>query len=349
MTKTTAFFGLLCLLATAVGAKKQRNLNINYMLGSICGSVKEDTNGDGVGDVNLGDVTVTIFDSYDYEQGSTTTDKNGNYCFYNLDRNEYVIIETNPSGYTDVSDAEISVFLLAGQAMTGQDFVDKKLIVSPIASAPPTGSYACVLPPGATSYSLISYGDAQISAHDVYTPIIVGGILSGDKYGKSGNIAGNTSGKSYVKGFDGNAAEMFNNFPNGGVETISDINNSPVDWKHFEWLAKNVVGSEADGFKVVVLSTGGTYNLYDFRNGGQGEDNGSTLVIFNTHPFPRSLFSEKLDTSTASLSRSSLSPLAKMPDNSRCTVMLTRVISPAVRVELLLLLQSVDRAYPNPY
>jgi hypothetical protein len=140
MTKTTALFGLLCLLARTVGASKHRNLKIDYMLGSICGSVKEDTNGDGVGDVNLSDVTVTIFDSYDYQQGSTTTDKNGNYCFYNLDRKEYVIIETNPSGYTDVSDAKISVSLLAGQAMTGQDFIDKKLIGSPVYPGSPAAS-----------------------------------------------------------------------------------------------------------------------------------------------------------------------------------------------------------------
>ena len=36
------------------------------------------------------------------------------------------------------------------------------------------------------------------------------------------------------------------------------------------------------GYKVVVLDYGGTFDLYDFNNGGQGEDNGKTLIIFKT-------------------------------------------------------------------
>ena len=30
------------------------------------------------------------------------------------------------------------------------------------------------------------------------------------------------------------------------------------------------------------MTSGGTFNTYNFRNGGQGSDNGNTLVIFNT-------------------------------------------------------------------
>jgi len=48
--------------------------------------------------------------------------------------------------------------------------------------------------------------------------------------------------------------------------------------------------SNINGKKVTVKKTGidgsgknGCYNLYDFRPGGQGEDNGNTLAVFNTN------------------------------------------------------------------
>ena len=41
--------------------------------------------------------------------------------------------------------------------------------------------------------------------------------------------------------------------------------------------------SSSGRYKVVVMTKGGTYNMYDFRRQGwQGEDNGKTLVVFNT-------------------------------------------------------------------
>jgi hypothetical protein len=42
------------------------------------------------------------------------------------------------------------------------------------------------------------------------------------------------------------------------------------------------VSSNADGKKVIAVDHGGTFNMYDFNNGGQESDNINTLVIFDT-------------------------------------------------------------------
>ena len=147
-----------------------------------------------------------------------------------------------------------------------------------------SSSFGCALPPGTRSYSLITNGNAAIGAHDIYRPIIVGGTLSDGSPYESGNIAQYFSGKSYIKSFSGNVAQMFNNFPNGGYTIISSYNDAPsnVSWDHFKWLAQNAVNSNLGGYKVVVFTQGGTYNTYSVNPSGQGEDNGKTLMIFNT-------------------------------------------------------------------
>jgi len=63
---------------------------------------------------------------------------------------------------------------------------------------------------------------------------------------------------------------------------LSDV--SAIDYAHYEWLARNIKSSEADGKKVIVKNAGkdGCYDLYDFRHNGQVYDNSNTLVVFNT-------------------------------------------------------------------
>jgi hypothetical protein len=69
---------------------------------------------------------------------------------------------------------------------------------------------------------------------------------------------------------------------NGGKETGTDLS-SVIDFSHFEWLAQNAEDSDINGYKVIVKTSGGTFDTSDFRGSdGQGEDNGRTVVIFNT-------------------------------------------------------------------
>ncbi len=116
-------------------------------------------------------------------------------------------------------------------------------------------------------------------AHNVYKKIAVGG-----RFINPTNSHISVNGKVYYGiSYQG----RFN--LNGGKQKINDLSDIPVDYAQFEWLAQNLKSSNINGKKVVVKTKGndgsgpnGCYTLYDFRPGGQGEDNGNTLVVFNT-------------------------------------------------------------------
>ena len=79
---------------------------------------------------------------------------------------------------------------------------------------------------------------------------------------------------------------MFSNFPNGGYTTITSYAAgappSTVPWGHFEWLAQHAQSSTFGLYKVVVFTSGGTFNTYSARFLGLADDLGLTLLIFNT-------------------------------------------------------------------
>jgi len=107
--------------------------------GSISGSVIEDANGNGSkdgGETGIGSVTVQLF-AADADGNSTgtvlqtaTTDANGNYSFANLMPGKYVVVETDPSGYSSTGDSEgdndnhIVIDLTSGSDNTANDFLD---------------------------------------------------------------------------------------------------------------------------------------------------------------------------------------------------------------------------------
>jgi len=74
--------------------------------GSLCGNVSKDTNNDGRADAPIAGVTLTLNDAAGTQVGTTTTDSNGDYCFTGLVPGEYTVVETQPSGYFDVSEDE---------------------------------------------------------------------------------------------------------------------------------------------------------------------------------------------------------------------------------------------------
>jgi len=83
-------------------------------LGSWTGNVSKETTQDGTGDVNLVGVTIKLFTDPNGDGnpddgvlvGTTTTDANGNYVFNNLAFGDYVAVETQPSGLSNVSENE---------------------------------------------------------------------------------------------------------------------------------------------------------------------------------------------------------------------------------------------------
>jgi len=103
------------------------------VLSSIAGNVKEDTDNNDTGDVDLEGVTITLFNAVRQEVATRQTDADGNYVFYDLPSGDYYVIETNLDGYGSVSDVDganddqIFVALGGGQNVTGRDFVDERV------------------------------------------------------------------------------------------------------------------------------------------------------------------------------------------------------------------------------
>ena len=135
-------------------------------------------------------------------------------------------------------------------------------------------SFPCALPTDANKYSLITSRNANNGAHSMYKGMAVGGLLVDETPNESGTVDRTMS---FIQAMTSQSRFNFN----GGVTFNQTV---PLSmYEHFAFLARNAVNSSnTDGFKVVVLTKGGTYNLYHFVPGGQGEDNGKTLVIFNT-------------------------------------------------------------------
>jgi len=129
----------------------------------------------------------------------------------------------------------------------------------------------CALPEDVLEYSLVTLFNATVAAHDIYGKMAIGDSL----------FDGSPQESSAVRGMVTYSGVATGNWRfNGGSRQVPKL---PFDWGDFEWLARNAVSaSHSRGFKVKVFTDGGSYNTYDVNPGGQGEDNGKTLIIFNT-------------------------------------------------------------------
>jgi hypothetical protein len=109
------------------------NIPSQTLLASISGTVLEDTDNNNIGDVPLQNVPVALLDSSSNLIESTMTDSNGDYMFSGLPEGNCIVVQTNLTGYSDVSDTSgpndntIPVSLSSGQNSAGNDFIDKKL------------------------------------------------------------------------------------------------------------------------------------------------------------------------------------------------------------------------------
>jgi hypothetical protein len=128
----------------------------------------------------------------------------------------------------------------------------------------------CAFPEGATDYTLITKGDATIHAHSIGTGIAIGGTL----YDGTSQANGVVTGKAIYGAKLGGSWSF-----NGGAEQGA----LPFDWTVFEWLAQNLVDYNSGGYKVKVFKQGGTYSMDSILHDSQGEDNGHSLMVFNTN------------------------------------------------------------------
>ncbi len=123
------------------GESDTANNFVEQALASIEGQVLIDNNGDGVGDVGLGGVDITLQDSNGNSVGSTTTAADGSYSFTGLQPGNYTVVETQPAGLDSVLDQDqtpdgdpqdadttvddtVGVNLTPGETDTGNNFIE---------------------------------------------------------------------------------------------------------------------------------------------------------------------------------------------------------------------------------
>ena len=84
---------------TLATCQNKTGVNFAYVgLGSICGFVLRDCNGDRVGDQGLAGVSVTLENSSGSALATTKTDANGAYCFTGLSAGNYAVSVVPPGG-----------------------------------------------------------------------------------------------------------------------------------------------------------------------------------------------------------------------------------------------------------
>jgi hypothetical protein len=145
---------------------------------------------------------------------------------------------------------------------------------------PTAGQCPCTLPAYLTSgkFSLITKGNALVSAHNVYTGLAIGTTMTVFEPNTSKTVGG----KSFMQAISP-VTDHRVNF-NGGIAISSNpLGEAGIDFAVLETFATKVKPSDVNGYKVVVFTQGGTYTMDNVRPSGyQDEDNGLTLVVFNT-------------------------------------------------------------------
>ncbi len=141
-------------------------------------------------------------------------------------------------------------------------------------------TYKCEFPDYYSEFAVITKENIYSAAHNVYTKLAAGTNVI-NPHSTSGVAV---DGTVY---YGGTFTGLWNKNGNPPQQQIDDLSDAGIDFAHYEWLAQNLKNSNINGKKVIVKTSGtrpggGCWNLYDFRPSGQGEDNGITLVVFNT-------------------------------------------------------------------
>jgi hypothetical protein len=144
--------------------------------------------------------------------------------------------------------------------------------------------FQCALPTNASKFSVVTFWNSRIDAHDVYTALAVGGDLQ--------NLSPNTETvqvgkapfhKSSVGGTITTSAKF--NFHGPLVERNSVYNS--IDFNRYRELGRRAKSLESGAYKVIVVeanqvprNSNPCWSAEDFRTDPTEYEDGLTLVIF---------------------------------------------------------------------
>ena len=121
-------------VSIASGETDDGNNFVEEQPGVIAGAVTEDTNNDGVGEDPIAGVVVELFEDTDGDGqpdgvaiASTTTGTDGSYSFSDVAPGDYVVVETQPTGFDTVTDEDGT---LAGDDIANVSATDNAIPVS---------------------------------------------------------------------------------------------------------------------------------------------------------------------------------------------------------------------------
>eukprot|EP00980_Cylindrotheca_fusiformis_P000502 scaffold120_cov59-Cylindrotheca_fusiformis.AAC.18 len=165
-----------------------------------------------------------------------------------------------------------------GTPVCGPDY-EAEMIAEAEAAEEGEFGFKCRHPENTNRYSVITRGDAEISASNLYKAVAIGGTMS-NPVGNKMVIGSKRAHMSYMYGLIGKCLMDFK-----GYRQIGAYLRKVIDFEHFEYLARNAESHKFPGKKIIVMTRGGTFDIRDFCTvceGKRAESGESLLIIFNT-------------------------------------------------------------------
>ncbi len=243
----------------------------NTSLGSISGTVLDDLNNDNTGDTGIAGVTITLWTdpNADGNQAdgvvfaTTTTAANGSYSFTNLPPGAYVVVESQPVGYLNVSDTD------------GGTDLSKVAVVLPAAGSK-TASFVEERPGIVTGHVYIDTngnGTQQVGEPNVSGASIVITDSNNATQTVTTDASGNWTATVPPGTTSANVLEGQSPFPAGIVQTEGD------DPTTVTANAGATVSAGNDGYFRPAIVTGHIYRDVLGNNTEDGSDSGLANII----------------------------------------------------------------------
>eukprot|EP00980_Cylindrotheca_fusiformis_P000531 scaffold131_cov125-Cylindrotheca_fusiformis.AAC.8 len=190
--------------------------------------------------------------------------------------------ETNYRNCPNFSGARVATYKLQlscdGTPVCGPDY-EAEIIAEEEAAEAEDSGYKCKLPQNTNRYSVITRGDAEISASNLYKAVAIGGTMS-NPVGNEIVIGTEKANMSYMYRLIGKCLMDFK-----GYRQIGTYLRKVIDFEHFEYLARNAESQKYFKKNIIVMTRGGTFDIRDFCTvcEGNGAETGNfLLIIFNT-------------------------------------------------------------------